>query len=149
MKQQKTGTDFATFKQPGGKPLVNSIFDVSEDFKGQFRLWLEQNPPSTSIANVIGYKRLAGIRGIVASDGTKTLGTGFSSGTTGTGVYTITYDSQFATAPAVFVTLYSTTAGIITVSSTTTTVATIRTFSTAGAAANGAFHFWAVPTETT
>lgn len=36
-------------------PGINNIFDVSAEFLGQLRTWLEQNPPAVSVQSIIGY----------------------------------------------------------------------------------------------
>lgn len=41
----------------GAMPVVNSIFDFSAEALGQLRTWLEQNPPSVSIENIIGFSQ--------------------------------------------------------------------------------------------
>lgn len=42
----------------GATPVVNSIFDFSAEALGELRTWLEQNPPSVSIENIIGFSQL-------------------------------------------------------------------------------------------
>lgn len=49
--------DFADFSAPGEKPILDNIFQVSDKFLGQFRLWLEQNPPSIGISNILGFSQ--------------------------------------------------------------------------------------------
>ena len=36
-------------------PVVKNIFDVSAEFLGQLKTWLEQNPPSIPITQIIGF----------------------------------------------------------------------------------------------
>jgi hypothetical protein len=37
-------------------PAVRSIFDLSSEALGQLRTWLEQNPPSIPVTQIIGYQ---------------------------------------------------------------------------------------------
>ena len=36
-------------------PIIQNIFGVSSDFLGQLRTWLEQNPPSIPITQILGF----------------------------------------------------------------------------------------------
>ena len=38
-------------------PIVKDIFSVSADFLGQFRTWLEQNPPAIPVSQIVGFNQ--------------------------------------------------------------------------------------------
>ena len=48
---------FPELTPPGGKPVINSIFDFSDAALGQLRLWLEQNPPAVPITSILGFSQ--------------------------------------------------------------------------------------------
>ena len=39
----------------GSIPVVRNIFDVSAEFLGQYKTWLEQNPPSIPVTQILGF----------------------------------------------------------------------------------------------
>jgi hypothetical protein len=47
--------DFPTLRAPGGVPKIHSIFDFTAEALGQLRLWLEMNPPSIPVDQVLGF----------------------------------------------------------------------------------------------
>jgi hypothetical protein len=46
--------DFPELGPPGQKPIVNSIFDFSDQALAGLRLYLEQNPPAIPITSILG-----------------------------------------------------------------------------------------------
>ena len=40
-------------------PIIQNIFGVSSDFLGQLRTWLEQNPPSIPVTQILGFTQFA------------------------------------------------------------------------------------------
>lgn len=57
-------------------PSIRSIFDVSAEFLGEFRTWLEQNPASVPLTSVIGYKAPANSYALVRRVATQSLSAG-------------------------------------------------------------------------
>jgi hypothetical protein len=66
---------FADFKAPGQKPLVNSIFDFSNEALGELRLWLEQNPPATPVTSILGFSQFTAQTAVTAANQTRTSST--------------------------------------------------------------------------
>lgn len=48
---------FPTLTSPGTLPVLDNIFQVSDKFLGQLKLWLEQHPPSTPITSILGFQQ--------------------------------------------------------------------------------------------
>lgn len=153
---------------PGANLPGNSQVEVADWFAAQLRAALS-NPllyiPKTfetwmndrvavsgldiPIGQIVGYGKVTGIRGEIASDGTTAAGTGFTSSQTSTGVYVVTYDNEFAAQPIVVANATTSSLASMTVSSTGTASATIEAFDATGTHRNASFTFWAMPVDTT
>ena len=72
---------FPELTPPGGKPVVNSIFDFSDSALGQLRLWLEQNPPAVPITSVLGFSQFTAQANVVETE-QSTTSTSFTDLTT-------------------------------------------------------------------
>jgi len=48
-------------------PIVKDIFGVSADFLGQFRTWLEQNPPAIPVSQIVGFSQFTAQANSVAT----------------------------------------------------------------------------------
>ena len=92
-----------------------------------------------------GEENLRIIRGRISGAGGITTGTGFTVSKTGTGAYTVSFNTAFATQPTITATPQVALSRLATVTSVGTTSAQFRTFtSTDGAAIDQDFHFIAV-----
>jgi hypothetical protein len=49
--------DFATLTQPGTVPKLDSIFQVSDKFLQELRLWFEMHPFAVPLSQVLGYEQ--------------------------------------------------------------------------------------------
>lgn len=83
------------------------------------------------------------ISGVVNDDGSTATGTGFTAAQIGTGLYTVTFDDEFATPPAVVVTPGGTpgVVGVTHWAPATETDFTVGLLDPSFALADGAFHF--------
>ena len=85
------------------------------------------------------------IRGRIAGNGTITTGSGFTVSKTGTGAYTVTFTTAFASEPTITATPQVGLARIATCTNVGASSAQFRTFdSTTGAAVDQDFHFIAI-----
>ena len=94
-----------------------------------------------------GVENLRIIRGVISGGGAALAGSGFTVSHTGTGTYTVTYNTAFVGLPAVTANVESGSgaARLVTLQGTTTGSATILiSVPSTGALADGAFHFIAI-----
>lgn len=68
------GDTFGQIIAPGTVPKITSIFDVSAEFLGQLRLWLEQNPPSIAITSILGFAQFTAQLARVVTGSSETTG---------------------------------------------------------------------------
>jgi hypothetical protein len=73
--------DFPELKAPGQRPVVNSIFDFSDQALSGLRLYLEQNPPAIPITSILGFSGFTVKAAAVSASFTATLGTWEADGT--------------------------------------------------------------------
>lgn len=139
---------FPTLTSPGGTPKITSIFDCSAEFLGQLRLWIEQNPPSISVKNILGFNQQQDIRGRIDSTGAVTNGTGFTASRLGAGDYQITYTTKMSAAPSVAATVDSNSGASLCIVVANATASSFQTNifdTTTGVKTDAGFYFSAAP----
>jgi len=126
---------------PGGNVGIGTANPTTRlDVRGDIRLG-----PSGQFFALGGVENLRILRGRIAGNGTIITGSGFTVSKTGTGAYTVTFSTAFASEPTITATPQVALARIATCTSVFAGSAGFRTFDSAGGAAiDQDFHFIAI-----